>query len=190
MDYRLVHYLKVEMDQIFGIDSFRNDIAWCYSTQGSSKSNFSKKYDNILYYVKNEKITKWNPQKEKNYSPNMAGRKDSLKYNGRWDEESCISCGNKHNWVTDVNMKNYWLDIYPVRERNNSEHVGYDTQKPKKLLERIINSSSEEGDIVADFFMGSGTTGEVAVELGRKFIGCDIGEKACEISRCRIEKII
>jgi DNA modification methylase len=189
-DYRLVHYLKVEMDKIFGMDNFRNDIVWCYSTQGSSKNNFAKKYDNILYYAKNYKKVTWNPQKQKNYSPNMAGRNDSLKYNGRWDKEPCIMCGNKHNWVTDVNMRNYWLDIYPVRERNNSQFADYDTQKPKALLERIIKASSNKDDVVADFFMGSGTTGVVALELGRKFIGCDIGDKACEISKNRLGKVI
>lgn len=71
----------------------------------------------------------------------------------------------------------------------SKEIVNYDTQKPKSLLKRIIEASSNEGDIVADFFMGSGTTGEVAVELGRRFIGCDIGDRACKISKERIEKI-
>jgi len=66
----------------------------------------------------------------------------------------------------------------------------YDTQKPIELMERIIESSSNEGDIVADFFMGSGTTGEVAIKLGRKFIGCDIGENACEITKERLERIV
>jgi DNA modification methylase len=70
------------------------------------------------------------------------------------------------------------------------ERLNYDTQKPKTLLERIIKVSSNEGNIVADFFMGSGTTGEVALELGRKFIGCDISERACEITKERLEKTI
>ena len=79
-------------------------------------------------------------------------------------------------------------DVWNIPNINNmaKERIGYDTQKPKELLKRIILSSSNPNDIVADFFMGSGTTGEVSVELGRKFIGCDISERACEITKNRI----
>jgi len=73
---------------------------------------------------------------------------------------------------------------------NSKESVSYDTQKPKELIEKLIKAGSNENDIIADFFMGSGTTGEVALELGRKFIGCDIGEKACEITQGRLERIV
>ena len=78
----------------------------------------------------------------------------------------------------------------PIIKGNSKENYKYATQKPKALLERIIKASSNKGDIVADFFMGSGTTGEVALELGRKFIGCDIGERACEITKERLDKIV
>jgi DNA modification methylase len=84
-------------------------------------------------------------------------------------------------------------DVWKINmlgQNDKTERTGYDTQKPKKLLERIVDSSSNKEDIVADFFMGSGTTGEVALELGRKFIGCDIGERACEITKNRLDKII
>jgi DNA modification methylase len=89
-----------------------------------------------------------------------------------------------------TNITSVWNDIYHLtpssKERKN---VNYDTQKPKKLIERIIKASSNEGDIVADFFCGSGTTGVVAKELGRDYILCDINPKAIEISESRIYEI-
>ena len=96
------------------------------------------------------------------------------------------------------NGKTYWNSPYsPPRDWFNintlpqahSERLDYDTQKPKALLERIIKASSNEGDLVADFFMGSCTTGEVALELGRRFIGCDIGDKSFKVSKNRLEKL-
>ena len=83
-------------------------------------------------------------------------------------------------------------DVWEIDHIANwsKEKIGYTTQKPKALLERIIKVSSNKESIIADFYMGSGTTGEVALELGRKFIGCDIGDKACQITKERIEKII
>ena len=87
-------------------------------------------------------------------------------------------------------MTDWWIDVSLIANPVNKEYTGYNTQKPKALLERIIKASSNEGDIVADFFMGSCTTGEVALELGRRFIGCDIGDKACEISKNRIQHMV
>jgi len=172
-DYRLVHYLKVEMDCIFGIKNFKNDIAWIYNLADNSTSNYPKKHDNILFYSKTDTYTFNADDIRIPYSDATKKR-----YNG-----TKVGRGNK----TDLNTlgkvpNNAWQDI--DIERNN--HI-YDTQKPKKLLERVIKASSNKGDIIADFFMGSGTTGEVALELGRKFIGCDNGDKACEIAKNRIQ---
>lgn len=177
-DYRLVHYLKVEMDQIFGIDNFKNDIIWCYNGGGVTKNNFNKKHDNILFYSKSRSFT-YNTQYQP-YNENSAKRLLS-KHKGK-DKSDRLLKGTP--------MTDWWIDIKCIVNPANKEYIDYNTQKPKALLERIIKASSNEGDIVADFFMGSGTTGEVAVELGRKFIGCDIGEKALEISKGRIEKYI
>ena len=78
----------------------------------------------------------------------------------------------------------------PIIKGNSKENWKYDTQKPKELLRRIIESSTKANSIIADFFMGSGSTGEVALALGRKFIGCDIGDSACRISEERLSKLI
>ena len=86
-------------------------------------------------------------------------------------------------------MTDWWSDIKCIVNPQNKEYVKYDTQKPKALLERIIKASSNEGDIVADFFMGSGTTCVVAKELGRNYIGCDINPRAIEITNGRLNEM-
>ena len=175
MDFRLVHYMKVEMDKIFGIKNFQNNIVWCYKSGGATKKRFNRKHDDILFYSKNKNF-KYNFQLEKSYN------RDFKPYHFKNVEEF----QDKIGWYTMVGMKDYW-EINMVG-RTSHERNGYDTQKPKELVERIIKSSSNKGDIVADFFMGSGTTGEVSLELNRKFIGCDIELSACRVALNRIEK--
>ena len=157
MDYRLSHYIKIEMDNIFGYDNFINEIIWKYGLGGSSKRTFARKHDTILFYVKTQAYI-FNLQFEEATSNKMKGQMKKM------------------------------IDVWDIPNINNmaKERLGYDTQKPIEILDNIISASSNENDIIADFFMGSGTTGEVALELGRKFIGCDINDKACEISKKRL----
>jgi len=177
-DWRLAHYLKVEMDKIFGENNFINEIIWKYKSGGASKKKLSNKHDNIYLYSKYKNKYTYNLLKEKSYNRGFKP------YNFKGIEEFKDDIG----WYTLINAQDVWeIDMVG---RTSKERVNYDTQKPKKLLERIINTSSNKNDIVADFFMGSGTTGETAIQLGRKFIGCDINEKACEITKERITKII
>lgn len=173
-DYRLVHYLKVEMDSVFGIDNFQNDIVWCYNGGGVTKSRFNKKHDNILFYSKTKKFN-FNIQFQP-YKENSANRLSNAHNNKKTKEE--INRGTP--------MVDWWTDVKAIVNPDNREYVPYQTQKPKALLERIIKASSNEGDVVADFFCGSGTTLVVAKELGRKYIGCDIGEKAIQITNERL----
>ena len=156
-DYRLVHYLKVEMDNIFRIDNFINEIIWKYGLGGSGNKSFSKKHDNILFYSKSNIYT-YNIQYEDATSNKLKGCKKKM------------------------------MDVWDIPTINNmaKERVGYDTQKPKTLLERIIKASSNENDVVADFFCGSGTSLVVAKELGRQYIGCDINPRAVEITNDRL----
>jgi len=172
-DYRLVHYLKVLMDEVFGIKNFRNDIVWCYRSGGKSKKNFSNKHDNILWY-----------SKDKDYKFNIS---DLYIENKNKSSYKKVLNGKTYNYDKSLPI-DWWDDCTPLLSSLSKEYIGYNTQKPKALLNRIIKASSNEGDVVADFFMGSCTTGEVALELKRKFIGCDIGDKAFEISKDRLEK--
>lgn len=181
MDYRLVHYLKVEMDSIFGIKNFRNEIIWCYKSQGFNKKTWSSKHDNILFYTKG-----------KSWTFNLEDVRDepSESWVKRYGKEL-----EKNGFFIDGKGKRYdnfvgsppkdWVYIKTLM-KEHKERVGYDTQKPKALLERIIKASSNEGDIVADFFCGSGTSLVVAKELNRNYIGCDINPRAIEMTNQRL----
>lgn len=174
-DYRINHWIRCIMDDIFGYGNFRNEIIWCYKNGGASKSNFSNKHDNIYWYSKSKNY-KYNLIKEKSYLAHRYGFKGIEEFK---DEDG---------WYTMVNPKDYW-NINPVTKDGN-EKTGYSTQKPKALLERIIKASSNEGDLVADFYCGSGTSLVVAKESGRNYIGCDINQRAVDITEERLKKII
>lgn len=186
-DCRLVHYLKVEMDNIFGLNNFKNDLIWCYRSAGFSKTSYSSKHDNILFYTKSKEYT-FNLEdiREKEMS------EETQKRFGKEIEERGGFYYGYHNGKTykknPYSPPRDWF-ILNTLPQAHSERVGYDTQKPKTLLEKIIKASSNEGDIIADFFCGSGTTGVVAKELNRKYILCDINPRAIEISEERLSKI-
>lgn len=180
-DYRLVHYLKVEADKIFGIKSFRNEIIWDYNRwSGLSNSKLQSMHDNILFYGKSNVINKiYEPTKNPKLYQN---RKDNNGDVVRNEDGTVKYFPQYERLIDDV----WHIDILNPRAK---ERVGYDTQKPKKLLERIIKLSSNKGDIVADFFCGSGTSMVVAKELGRQYIGCDINPKAIEITNKRLDEV-
>jgi len=162
IDFRTVHYIKIIMDKIFGIDNFLNEVIWSYKSGGTSQKYFSRKHDNILVYTKTKNYI-FNPQKEKSYNRGFKP------YGFKGVKEYQDNLG----WHTLVNLKDVWqIDMVG---RTSGERVGYDTQKPMSLLERIILSSSNEESIVADFFAGSGTTLAVAEKNNRKWIGSDMG---------------
>lgn len=190
-DYRLVHYLKVEMDSIFGLDNFMDNIIWWHKRGGKSKY-LLKRYDDILFYTKNKTNIIYNQQRGEKYNFNGKSGQGKLIMDYKGDLPypneliNRINSG-KSNFKLDVNgafLSNVWettVETYHSRI--------YDTQKPKALLERIIKASSNEGDTVADFFCGSGTSLVVAKELGRKYIGCDINPRAIEITNQRLAEI-
>ena len=157
------HYLKLVLDAIFCAQGgdFQNEIVWSYKTGGASKKRFSKKHDVILFYTKSNHYL-FNPQKEKSYMMHKYGFKKS---DFQIDEAS----GLQYSMV-------YQKDVFdiPTIGSDSSERLGYPTQKPEALLERIIKSSSNEGDIILDAYCGCGTTVAVAEKLKRQWIGIDI----------------
>lgn len=241
-DDNLSHYLKVEMDNIFGLNNFKNEIIWLRTNSGKTVSkNLQKDIDKIIWYSKTNNHTfnkVYKPISEntkKMYSkddgdgrgkyasetlqkpsnPTIGTKYDYVDNNGKvwkcpkkgWrmvesklkaleNDNRLILTGKtlraKSYWNERVSegkvANNLWDDIDNINSRNN-EVVGYDTQKPKSLLERVINMLSNEGDTVADFFCGSGTSLVVAKELNRKYIGCDINPRAVEITNKRLEEI-
>lgn len=173
IDWHIGHYLKLILDDIFGKDNFVNEIIWNYKSGGTSDKYFARKHDTILLYRKTKNY-KFNVQKEKSYNRGFKP------YRFKGVEEFEDELG----WYTCVNMKDVWqIDMVG---RTSSERINYGTQKPEKLLERIIKASSDEGDLVLDCFMGSGTTGAVAERMGRRWIMTDLGKPATMITRKRL----
>jgi site-specific DNA-methyltransferase (adenine-specific) len=168
VDWRKVHYLRVIMDEVFGSSSFKNEIIWCYAGGGISKKDFPKKHDNILRFTKSDDYYFDPPMRQ--YSQSGSGRRsDGSKYD--------LNAMTPHN--------DWWIDI-PIENTQSKTDTGYPTQKPEALLERIILASSNEGDLVFDCFMGSGTTQAVAMKLNRRFIGADINLGAVQTTSKRL----
>jgi len=182
MDYRISHWIRIIMDDIFGYDNFRNEIIWAYDRWTNSTKDFIRSHDNILRYTKSNDYIyneQFEPFSEK--SKHKGNRYSKVNSKGKLEQK----------YVSNTRLKAL-KDVWNISILNSraKERVGYDTQKPKALLERIIKASSNKGDIVADFFCGSGTTGVVAKELGRNYIMCDINPKAIEISEQRLKEVI
>jgi len=163
-DWRASHYLKMIMDEVFGDDNFQNEIVWSYRTGGATKTRWGRKHDIILYYGKGSRRT-FNLIKEKSFQSHKYGYKNVPYY---IDEET----GQQYRYALPRDVWELTMGT------GTSERVGYPTQKPEGLLERIIKASSNEGDVVLDPFCGCGTTVIVASKLNRQFIGIDIDTSA------------
>lgn len=207
LDWHASHYVKVEMDKIFGYDNFRNNIVWCYKTRQFSKRYWNKKHDDLLFYTKEEKYTfNW---KETGvlepYSPQTVAKyrlKDEKGYYrlcGRGIKGSPIRSAKDVDpkWEKThphLVVRNYLGEGYAPPDYWNIdivnqvaiERIGYPTQKPEVVLKKIILASSNPGDVVADFFCGGGTTPVVAQKLGRRWIAGDISRIAISVTRDRL----
>jgi len=164
------HYLKIMLDGVFGENRFVNEIIWHYTSGGAGKKWFARKHDTILLYSKTDKYY-FSQQKYKRFLDKSKGYDPRIEYFK--DEET--GRDYRLNIMPDV-----WTDI-GIISPNGFERLGYPTQKPLKLLERIILSSSKEGDIVLDPFCGCATACVAAQKLQRQWLGIDIEEKATEI---------
>lgn len=183
MDTKINHWIRCVMDDIFGYDKFRNEIIWRYKSAGFSKKKYSAKHDVILYYTKSSHfIFNLEDIRESEISQSTMKR-----FGKEIVEKGYITTkrNGKEYKINPYSPPRDWIDINSLPQAH-TERLGYDTQKPKELIERFIKASSNEGDLVADFYAGSFTTAEVCKDLNRNFIGCDISERACEIGRSRI----
>jgi len=153
IDYREVHYCKMMLDGIFGRDAFLNEIIWAYDFGGRPRDRWPPKHDNILFYAKCPGQHVFNVDEIERIpymAPGLVGREKA----------------ERGKLPTDT----WWHTIVPT---NSAEKTGYPTQKPLGVVRRAIQASSRRGDVVLDFFAGSGTTGVAAMELGRRFILVD-----------------
>ena len=207
IDWHVGNYVKALLDDLFGKENFRNEIIWHYQTyQGQVKGYFPRKHDSIYCYSKNENPT-FHLLKDDNPEQTI----DFTRWNAFLNENNEITGANYPS--TDSRFKGYYQrfikenhrkpgpndvilkiegntidsvwNVKAVDPKNKEERVGYATQKPEALLERIIKASSNEGDLVCDFFGGSGTTAAVAERLGRRWITSDIGKPATLVMRKR-----
>lgn len=183
MDTRINHWIRCIMDDVFGYDNFLNEIIWHYQAGTKPKNNIGKKHDIILQYKNGERFV-FNDYRMKSTNPKKYNKTDE---NG---DKYLINGQGKKYYLKDGRASDDVWSCYLEKElqltATSSEKLGYATQKPKALIERIIKASSNEGDTVADFYMGSGTTAEVCKELNRNFIGCDINHRAVEITLQRL----
>ena len=186
LDYHIGHYVKILMDEIFGEDNFKNEIVWYYYNKMPDKRKplFTRSHDTILLYAKSSaEDTVFNLLTEKRAeSVKQLVRKkvDGKMVNAR-DEEGNVMYRESDERILD----DIWR-LPMLQPADKNEPVGYATQKPEALLERVIKASSNEGMLVADFFGGSGVTAAVANKLGRRFIHCDIGVNSIQTVRDRL----
>ena len=191
IDYREVHYCKILLDEIFGRESFMNEIIWAYDYGGRAKTKWPAKHDNILFYVKDPKKYVFNSkdvEREPYMAPGLVGAEKAQQ--GKMPTDTwwpTFTGSNKPRLPLDTwwfffakgqQNDTWWQTIVPT---GSKERVGYPTQKPRKLIDRIIKASSNKGDIVLDFFAGSGTVGESCLELGRNFILIDKNKPSLEV---------
>ena len=184
-DWKTNSYIRCILDEIFGKDNFLGDISWYYyNKMASGTRKYSSAHDRILFYVKNKDSNyTFNPQEEKRDQPvKQLKRKyfEGKAINAR--DES----GNVQYQMRDVRRVDDVWKIACLQPADKTQNTDYATQKPEALLERIISASTNEGDLVADFFCGAGTTLAVAEKLGRKWIGSDLGKFGIHTSRKRL----
>lgn len=161
IDYREVHYCKLLLDAIFGREAFLNEIIWAYDYGARTKRKWPAKHDNILYYAKDPENYVFNVdaiERIPYMAPGLVGKEKA----------------ERGKLPTDT----WWHTIVPT---NGKERTGYPTQKPLGILERIVQASSNPGDLVLDFFAGSGTTGAACQKLGRRFLLVDDNPVALEV---------
>ncbi len=169
IDYREVHYCKILLDKIFGRASFLNEIIWAYDYGGRTRKKWPPKHDNILWYAKDPKHYTFNldaVDRIPYMAPALVGAEKA----------------ERGKLPTDT----WWHTIVPT---NSQEKTGYPTQKPLGILRRIVAASSNPGDVVMDFFAGSGTTGAACLELGRQFILVDDNLEALKVMARRFSGV-
>lgn len=161
IDYREVHYCKVVLDGIFGRSCFLNEIIWSYDFGGRTRQRWAPKHDNILVYVKDPKAYHFDPSEVDRIpylAPGLVGPEKAKR--GKLPTDS------------------WWSTIVPTAGK---ERTGYPTQKPLQILRRVVSASSRPGDLVVDFFAGSGTTGAACLESGRRFLLVDNNPAALQV---------
>lgn len=176
LDWRWVHYVKVECDRIFGYDNFLNEIIWSYNLGGRGRDRFPRKHDTILVYVKEEgkHIFNWDEI-------------DRIPYDAPWAQHIGRSKESAEKRIAEGQVP---TDVWKFTMGNtDGQRIGYPTQKPTQIIKRTILASSPQGGVILDPFGGSGTTGAAALECGRSFLMSDSSSVAIEVMKKRFEGV-
>jgi DNA modification methylase len=188
-DWRMNSLIRVALDDVFGRQRHVNEIIWCYSIGGKGNDRFARKHDTIHFYSKSDTFffngRDPNVVVARKTNSHMRAKTDA---DGReYQEKTDSKTGKVYRYYLDEGKipEDYWTDIEQLNWED-SERLGYPTQKPEKLLRRIIAATTREGDLVGDFFVGSGTVAAVAEKLGRKWIGSDLGKFGIHTTRKRL----
>ena len=207
LDYRMVHYIKAFMDEIFGEDNLVNEIVWGYRIQGVGKNTWARKHDTLLLYAKSEEYL-FKPEKEiieygkpfidtkvRKAEVNKLSNDDKRKISDLINSNESLPLKYKKllfdTYYSEVYVRDVWdNDHTKPLISGSSEYTGYKTQKPIGLLRRIIDASSPDDGLILDCFMGSGTSCVTAQQLNRRWIGVDVNKGSIQVTGKRLQKVI
>lgn len=188
-DWHAAHYLKVMLDGVFGYSRLVNEIIWCYETGGRATTRYPRKHDTILWYSKGERPRFFysqvaTPRDFSTMHETVLTDADGRRY------QRNIKGGKEYRYYEDEGVlpNDWWVDISALNPADK-RRLGYPTQKPPELLQRIVNSASERGDLVLDPFCGCGTTIVTAQILKRRWIGIDVSPTACKLMKRQVEAV-
>ncbi len=189
-DWRVSGPVHLILDEVFGSEQHRNEIIWHYQSGGRQEDQYSKKHDTIYFYTRS---SRWIFNSDEIGEVRGTIKRNNMKREIDADGRvyfSIKSAGKIYKYYEDEKLtpSDVWSDISHIQQKD-PQRVGYPTQKPEALLERIIKASSNEGDLVLDCYCGSGTTAAVAEKLGRRWIACDLGRFAIHTTRKRLLSI-
>jgi len=174
---------RLLLDNILGEENFRNEIVWAYTGAGTTPGQFPRKHDNILWFSKSEDILFNSEDLRVPYKKSSASA-GKTSFTGKADEETLRKLDERGKLIED-----WWSDIGTIGYAH-SQILGFETQKPERLLQRIIISNSNKDDFIMDFFLGSGTTTAVAHKLGRKWLGVEMGEHFYSVILPRMKNVL
>ena len=182
LDWHAVHYVKVLLDELFGYEHFINEVIWSYRTGGRSTRWFARKHDTLLVYARKIGKHTFHLMRDGVF------RTDGLNYDKDGRPYKQTRAGRLYFHPDGPALTDVWE--IPFLSTVSLERTGYPTQKPVALLERVIKASTNPGDVVGDFFCGSGTSLAVAKRLGRQWIGCDASASAVRLANGRLRRKI
>jgi DNA modification methylase len=184
LDYRAVHYVKVALDRLFGRDRFVNEIVWCYAVGGKGRRGFGRKHDTILWYARS---TDWSFYPDAVRIPRRGG--SHMRVVDGVQEKTDRKTGRIYRYPVAAGKvpEDWWTDVETLNH-SDRERTGWPSQKPERLVERIVHAVTVPGNRVADWFAGSGTTAAVAQRLGRGFITADREPAAVDLCLARLTR--